>query len=414
MAAVGASNTAVQQGEGLHLREGCRVELSGLSIDDLNGQRERWPVAVDGTSRELSRKRNNLKFLTSCAHCGAEKVAAALKKCTRCRAVHYCNGDCQRAHWKRGGHKQACREQFACTICLDDADYPLPIQCGCGCRHAAGCAHVACKAEYAAHRGPGFHAGWLECPTCKQNYTGAMQLGLAESLLTLLQGRATEDHGRLCAQTTLAIAFMEAGRYTQAKALYQNVLATRRRVDGPNDTNTLVVAGNLGNILLYERKYSEAEALFRDTLERQQESLGPDNENTLHTSSNLAASLQNQDKFAEAEPVLRTTLVIQQRVLGKDHLHTLGTADNLASLLVNTGQHVEAEELGRGTLAQANRTLGPEHPHSLSIACTLASSLGQTVEAESLLMDTLAAQQRVLGPQHPQTQDTAQWLQCFW
>ena len=414
----------MHQGEGLHLREGCRVELTGLSIEDLNGQRgsinghyiadrERWPVAVDGTGRELSCKPMNLNGLTSCAHCGAEKVVGALKKCTRCRAVHYCNGDCQRAHWKRGGHKQACREQFACTLCLDEADYPLPIQSGCGCRLAAGCAHIACKAEYAAHRGPGYHAGWFECPTCKQYYTGAMRLGLAETLVSRLQGRPAEDTGRLNAQTNLADAFAHAGRYTQAKALYQNVLAIVMRVDGPNDTNTLTAAGNLAKMLLCERKNSEAEALFRDTLERQQESLGPEHENTLGTAGNLTVALQNQGKFAEAEPVLRTTLAIQQRVLGKDHVDTLITASHLASLLGNTGQHVEAEELGRGALAQANRTLGPEHPDSLRIAYQLAKVLGQTVEAESLLMDTLATQQRVLGPQHPQTQDTAQWLQRF-
>ena len=58
------------------LRKGCRVELTGLSSEDLNGQRgtisgsyiaarERWPVVVDGTGRKLSCKPSNLKGLAS-------------------------------------------------------------------------------------------------------------------------------------------------------------------------------------------------------------------------------------------------------------------------------------------------------------------------------------------------------------
>jgi hypothetical protein len=44
----------------------------------------------------------------TCAHCGAHDQAGggALKACTRCQAVHYCNRECQRAHWK--AHKKDC------------------------------------------------------------------------------------------------------------------------------------------------------------------------------------------------------------------------------------------------------------------------------------------------------------------
>ena len=410
-----------------NLRKGCRVELTGLSSEDLNGQRGgingsyitdrgRWPVAVDGTGRELSCKPINLKGLATCGLCGAEKVLNALKKCGKCRAVHYCNGACQRAHWKRGGHKELCREQFACTICLDDDVYPLPIQCGCGCRDAAGCSHVECKAEYATYQGPGYHTGWLECPTCKQSYTGAMKLGLAEILWAQLQDRPAEDDDRLRAQNSLAVAYMHVGRLVETEALYRGLLAVRRRVDGPDHEQTLLVAGNLGNTLLNQGKHNEAEVLLRDTLTRQQDVFGPEHGDSLHTAGSLAGALQNQGSFAEAEPVLRKTLATQQHVLGKGHFDTLDTARNLTFLLIKTGKHAEAVELGRGTLAQATRTLGPDHPKSLKTAYALAAALGyqgQTMEAVALLTATLATQQRVLGPGHPETQKTARLLQRF-
>ena len=413
------ANISVQSAE-QNLREGCRVELTGLSSEDVNGQRGgingsyiadrgRWPVAVDVTGRELSCKPNNLRGLGTCGHCGAEKVLDVLKKCGKCRAVHYCDGTCQRAHWKRGGHKELCREQFACTICLDDDAYPLPIQCGCGCRDAAGLAHVACKVEYAVHQGPGYHAGWFECPTCKQEYTGPMRAGLSEALCKRLQGRPSEDDDRLRAHTRLAMACTEAGRSAEAEALYRDLLAVRRRVDGPDHEQTLLALVNQG-------KNSEAEVVLRDNLTRQQAVLGPEHKITLYTAGSLALALQSQGKDAEAEPVLRDTLAIQQRVLGEGHLHTLDTARSLALVLVNTGKHAEATELGRGALAQATRTLGPDHPHSLKIAYALARALGeqgQTTEAVALLTATLATQQRVLGPGDHKTQTTAQLLQLF-
>ena len=435
--------TAVQWAK-QNLREGCRVELTGLSSEDLNGQhgsisgsylayRGRWPVVVDGTGRKLSCKPTNLKAsstatvstrpqmtkprrLASCGHCGAEKVLGALKRCTRCRAAHYCNSDCQRAHWTLGGHQEACREQFACTICLDDGEDPLPIQCGCACRDAAGCAHIACKVEYAKHQGLGYHDDWYSCPTCKQDYTGAMQLRLAEALCQRLKGRSAEAEDDLFAQSNLAGAYERAGRFAEANALQQELLATRRRVFGPNHAETLVVAGSLGTTLLSQGKDVEAEAVYRDTLERQRELLGPEHEHTLGTSSSLATALQNQGKFAEAEPVLRDTLAIQERVLGEGHTSTLNTDNGLAVLLVNTGKHAEAEGLCRIGLAHATRTLGPEHPASLAMARTLAITLGkqgQTTEAAALLAATLATQQRVMGPEHPDVQDTAQMLRCY-
>ena len=357
----------------------------------------------------------------ACSACGNQLAGTAdipqdWKMCGRCKQAFYCGKACQVEHWKRGGHKLACKAPMACCICLDNDGPPLPVQCGCGCREEAGCAHVSCKIAYAKHEGLRFHKGWYECPTCKQRYTGAMRLGLAEALWSRLQRRPAEDDDRLAAQNSLANAYTQAGRYAEAEALYHSILAVRRRVHGPNDENTLSTAGNLGTVLLNQGKDSDAEAVLSDVLERQRGVLGAEQESTLHTAGLFAKALQKQGKYAEAEPALRDTLATQQRVLGKGHIGTLETAINLAVLLNNTRQHAEAEALGRSTLAQTNRTLGPDHPDSLETTLMLAITLGmqgQTAEAKALLSATLATQQRVLGPEHPNTQNTARALQCF-
>ena len=348
----------------------------------------------------------------ACSACGKQLAGTTAshqhwQKCSRCKQAFYCNAGCQREHWKRGGHKQACKEPMGCSICLDNDGPPLPIQGGCGCRAEAGCAHVACRVQAAEHQGLGFHAGWYTCTTCKQQYTGAMQLGLAEALWERHRRKPARNQDRLAAQNMLAGAYSAQGRHAEAAELFRELLAAFQRLVGADHENTLMVALNLGSTLRNQGKNSEAEAVLRDTLPRMQRVLGPEHEHTLRTARALAECLQDQQKYDEAEPLLRDTLAIQQRVHGDGHLDTLETCRNLATLLTNTRRYSDAEELSRGALAQARRTLGPEHPDTLSIARVLGRALsrqqGKAVEAEALLTDTLALQQRVCGPDHPDT-----------
>ena len=357
----------------------------------------------------------------ACSACGKQLADTTAshqhwQKCSRCKQAFYCNAWCQREHWKRGGHKQACKEPMGCSICLDNDGPPLPIQGGCGCREEAGCAHVACRVQAAEHQGLGYHAGWHTCTTCKQKYTGAMYLGLAEALWKRHRHKPARNQDRLFAQNCLAGAYMVQGRHAEAEELFRELLAASQRLAGADDF-TLMVAMNLGLVLRNLRKNSKAEAIFRDTLPRMQRARGPEHAIALRAASMLAAILHDQQKYDEAEPLLRHTLAIQRRVHGDEHIDTLLTYTDLTMLLSNTRRCSEAEELSRGALARARRTLGLEHPATLKIARVLGRALsrqqGKAVEAEALLTDTLTVQQRVCGHNHPDTHRTAQDLQVL-
>ena len=353
--------------------------------------------------------------MTCCSACGKELAGTTAshqnwKQCSRCKQAFYCNTDCQREHWKRGGHKQACKAPMACCICLDNGGPPLPIQGGCGCREEVGCAHVACRVQAAEHKS-GFHKGWYTCSLCKQEYTGTMELGLAEALWERHRRKPAKDQHRLGAQNLLAGAYSSQGRHAEAAELFRGLLAVSRRLAGADHVNTLLAARNLGMTL---KNHSEAEAVLRDTLPRLLRVLGPEHEQSLAVARELASSLHSQQKYDEAEPLLRDTLAIQRRVFGDGHPDTLTTCRTLATLFLNTDRYIDAEDLLRGALAKARRTLGPEHPATLNIAGALGGALsaqqGKAEEAEAVLADTLAIQQRVRGPNHPDTLLTAQHL----
>ena len=113
----------------------------------------------------------------------------------------------------------------ACIICLDTS--PPPIQSGCACRGDGGLAHVDCLVQLAtshqAHRG---NDVWRQCQTCKQNFTGAMQIGLAEAWRSRVAGQAAESAERLTAEGNLANSLLDQGKHAQA----ERVLRTQHEV----------------------------------------------------------------------------------------------------------------------------------------------------------------------------------------
>ena len=155
-----------------------------------------------------------------------------------------------------------------CFICLDADASPAPMQSGCACRGQAGLAHVGCRARaaevQAQHRG---WAGWWECQTCKQAFTGDMQRGLADAWWAQVSGRAEDDAERLSAAGNLASSLLVQGKYPEAEALQNQVLEARERVLGPDHPRTLAIKCNLAGSLSGQGKHPEVEALLNQVLE---------------------------------------------------------------------------------------------------------------------------------------------------
>ena len=49
-----------------------------------------------------------------CCSCGDE--GENLQTCSRCKCAFYCSKDCQRSHWKSGGHKIKCKQIQALNL----------------------------------------------------------------------------------------------------------------------------------------------------------------------------------------------------------------------------------------------------------------------------------------------------------
>ena len=135
--------------------------------------------------------------------------------------------------------------QFA--NCDDHPEEPL-LSTGCACCRAGssgGRAHVSCLAGAAAHQ-PRL---WIECPTCKQEFTGAVRMGLARARWELCRSRPEADSERLSALGGLAGALSGSGDNASARPLFEELVAVGRRAWGSDNPNTLDAIGRLGALL---------------------------------------------------------------------------------------------------------------------------------------------------------------------
>ena len=215
----------------------------------------------------------------------------------------YCSKACQKGHWKNG-HKGECKKlsdapktppsnTMACVICLDNDEHPYPIPLGCACRGNAGFAHPTCIARVAmADRLQSLR--WQKCLTCKQEFTGRMELELAHKWWGKVKTYGKESLDRLMSGMNLASALSSHGKYVESEAMHRETIEGQTRVLGPSNPNTLNTTQNLANVLMPQSKYTEAEAIYRSVLETKITVLGPEHPDTLGTRMNLANALDRQ------------------------------------------------------------------------------------------------------------------------
>ena len=209
----------------------------------------------------------------------------------------------------------------------------------------------------------------------------------------------------LTARNNLAGAYKSAGRFGEAIELYEQVLAERERVLGPDHPDTLTVRNNLAGAYKSAGRFGEAIELFERVLAEYECVLGADHLDTLNIRNNLAVAYLSVGRFGEAIELYEQVLAEYERVLGADHPDML-IRNNLAVAYLSVGRFGEAIELFEQVLAEYERVLGADHPDTLAVRNNLAVayySVGRFGEAIELFERVLAEQERVLGPDHPDT-----------
>ena len=151
-------------------------------------------------------------------------------------------------------------------ICLDTN--PPPIQSGCACRGDSALAHIDCRIQAALSQQGALRLTkpWSQCRTCKQDFTGPMQMALAEAWWSRVRDDDEESPERRAAQRNLAVALLGQGKDAEAEPMLRRLHEVSMRVYGAEHPVTLLVASILATSLSHQGKYADAERIERKVL----------------------------------------------------------------------------------------------------------------------------------------------------
>ena len=372
-------------------------------------------------------------FLTHCAQCAAPLDHRA-PRCGICKTP-YCGRDCQKLHWKQGGHKAICQEikrgggaehyhadkklkeavAAAVEACADDTNGQTCYICMegvkrrtgeglvsgfCACRGGSSFAHVSCLAEQAKilvaeaeENNLGVDAmtarlkRWYACRLCEQEYHGVVKCALGWACWKTYVGRPEAEKLRSFAIGQLGSGLYEADQYEDALSVQEAELAMMRRLGAPEGI-ILVVQSNLANTYSALGRDEEALRLKRDVYSATLKLYGEEHLETLREANNYTNSLCRLERYAEAKALLRKTMPVAQRVLGENNELMLKMRWSFAEVLCRAdgatlGDTREAVAMLEDAGRIARRVLGGAHP--ITVGLERALRLAQAAHRLSAL-----------------------------
>jgi CHAT domain-containing protein/tetratricopeptide (TPR) repeat protein len=201
-------------------------------------------------------------------------------------------------------------------------------------------------------------------------------------------------------------ALRAAGRYAEAEAVGQRLLAYAERYYADKPKRIAIALDDVGQIYLELGKYDEAERLIARSLEMFRKMMGPDDPNVANGYNNLAAIYKRQGRYQDAERSYRQAMALNERYRGPNDDSVATTASNLALVCSELGQFEESERLFKRALQIFEDSLGAKSHKTATVMNNLAGlyeDLGRFAESGSYYKRALKIDEEVLGANHPGT-----------
>ena len=223
-----------------------------------------------------------------------------------------------------------------------------------------------------------------------------------------LQGRDHPDVIR--ALRNLGFVLRALGDLDSAEVIYREVLETYRRA-GASSSDMSAVLNNLGFVLAKRGAYEESEAMYREAWEEVRKELAEWHPTTLMLMGNLAAALGRLERYDEQEALLRERLGLVEEHMPAGHWRIGNANISVGDFLLSRGDPVGAERYRRAGEAIYERALGPDHAWTANARSLVGESLlaeGRAREAEPWLVQGYEGLVRASGAGHAYTQRALQ------
>eukprot|EP01052_Picozoa_sp_SAG31_P019905 SAG31_NODE_1472_length_8208_cov_5.179800_4_plen_681_part_00 len=277
-----------------------------------------------------------------------------------------------------------------CFICLggpNDCDDEL-LHAGCACRSDSGLAHTKCRAQNAASK-PFTNMGasqWIVCGECKQQYTGQVQMEMAQAHWAHVTGRNSDpmDLEYIMAADRLATAYLNVNDDGEtALPIWLQCLASARQAFGDDHEATHAIMNNLATCHSQLGNHEASMELNEGLLASRRRTLGPKDRATRTSGNNLA-----MDYVALGQ--LERALALRKEFAGASNSKLAGA--KLPASVSQASDYSEQMSLGQMQFATKDfapglaamdeakaglrRILGEEHPRYKAAARAMAGCLG--------------------------------------
>lgn len=203
------------------------------------------------------------------------------------------------------------------------------------------------------------------------------------------------------ALANLATVYLLQGNGVEAEGLYKRALDIATKSLGPADPAVVRLIGNLGDVYTSQARYAAAEAQYQRALDLAEKINGPNSLQVALVLNNLTKVYEDQSRFGEVETATKRALAIREQQLGLDHPDVAASLNNLAHVYERVGRYAEADSLFLRAIEIWEKALGPNHPRLATSLLNLASVYadeGRLDEAEALYQRALGIREAVFGP----------------
>lgn len=244
--------------------------------------------------------------------------------------------------------------------------------------------------------------------TVGEVYANLGLYGDAEKHLRSALALRSHQSGRAAERETAALLTLlghvawQRGDGKKARQLYEQAIATKRRLFGPRalplaeDLNGLgLVTADAGDLPGAAGWFAQATDIARQAGSKGREALA----DGLNNQGWLA---RRQGDLAVAQARFEESLRLSREVLGEGHPETVRVRSNLASVLFRRGDLEGAEKAYREILAVRRHLLGPDHQdiaRTLNSLGTVEEKRGQLAGAQASFREALAMCRRLDPPQ---------------
>ena len=186
------------------------------------------------------------------------------------------------------------------------------------------------------------------------------QADAARSTLEWVAANAKEDEYRALARLRLAGVHLEAKRFDEALKLLERAKTIAQTGDhGGRNADMATALSNFGDIYALMERYPESKAAFEQAIAMRKELLGPQHPNVAESLNNYGGMLMGMKLLVEAVAAFDEAIEIRKLEFGAADSRTLSSMRNKAMALDMLKRHEDAARLREEIKQLEARKLSP-------------------------------------------------------